>query len=167
MINIIHQNRSELTSHSVIIFSKVNSLLKCTSSHLKQKNIFPESWFVRYVARSGDTVFNNVCNSDNCFFIPAWSKSKLLNCRTRNNDVQKTWKCTEVSFVSLIKPYHTIHEASETPKRIHFITHEEQNGRKQITHSLNVTEIKIIHDVRHQNMVQHFQIRIVVSGVKG
>lgn len=53
-----------------------------------------------------------------------------------------------------LKTYHFIHKSNKAPERINLISQQEQNGRQQITHALDVAQVKIVHHVGHKNVVQ-------------
>lgn len=73
------------TSQSLMMSWYENSRLNNTSSQRKQKNMFPESCFSKYVARSGKVTDNRQYNCWSCCFIPAWSSSKLVHCKRTMN----------------------------------------------------------------------------------
>lgn len=63
--------------------------------------------------------------------------------------------------------YDSLHEPNKTPKRINFVAHHGQNWRQQVAHSLDIAKIEVIHDIRHQYIIQKAQIRVILSLEKG
>lgn len=57
-------------------------------------------------------------------------------------------------------------EPLEAPKRVHLITHHVQNRRKQVGHPLHVAQVKVVHDISHQNVAEHLNVLVVVSLVE-
>lgn len=59
--------------------------------------------------------------------------------------------------------YHSIHKAGKAPEGIDFVGQEDQNRGQEITHALYVAKVKVIHDVRHEDIMQKSQVWVVLS----
>lgn len=57
-----------------------------------------------------------------------------------------------------------VHVPYKTPKCIHLILHHQEDGSKNVTHTLDVTQVKVVLGIRHQYRKKLIQVNIIVSG---
>ncbi|KAG8232349.1 hypothetical protein J437_LFUL008817 [Ladona fulva] len=65
-------------------------------------------------------------------------------------------------FTNGIQTYHFVHESNKTPEGIHFIFHQIKNRAQQVTHALDIAQVKVIHDIG-DTMIE--SIEVIFLGV--
>lgn len=59
--------------------------------------------------------------------------------------------------------HHSVHESHKTPKRVYFVGQQNKYRRQKVAHALHIAQVKVVHDVRHQDIVQERDVGVVLS----
>ena len=83
----------------------------------------------------------------------------ILTWHVRNTGHDKSTTYNE----TCVKTHHSVHKSGETPKGIDFIFSNDQDRRQQVAHALYVAQVKVVHTVGHEDVVQHRQVRVIFT----
>jgi len=70
---------------------------------------------------------------------------------------------TKMEMEMKLKRDHCIHKPSKAPKSFSFIIKYAQNWRKDIIHSLDISQIKVEKCVGQKNIMQFYKVRTVIT----
>ena len=140
------------TSQSLHVSRKENSRLNHTRTQRKQKYISSD-FSLSEMKKTANKEFSNSLTQiirqlriDNHYQISQLVHLELYEC---------------LIFLEIFMCH--FHQSNETPECINFVFHHEKKWRCEIRHSLHITQIEVVHNVGHKNIVKMNQIHVVFS----